>query len=232
MTACTFENVSFFYEKSFPILEKVTLKIEKGSFLGIIAPNGRGNTTLLRLMAQFLPPSSGKISIDSSSKIGYVPQNLRLDKDFPITTFDFILTGAAFLAKWFGRYPFSVKDRGEKLLKELHLQDHRNHLLGSLSGGLFQKALLARSLLSDPDILLLDEPTSNVDFSTKKEIFQMLEKYKGQKTVLVVTHDWKTAMDHLETFLCVDRKVSFLNKETLCKHFTLGLYHPLEGGKA
>ncbi len=227
MSAFSFHQVFYSYENNPPALEEVNLKVEKGSFIGVIGPNGGGKTTFLRLIAQLLSPSSGDFFLPPSLKVGYVPQNLRLDKDFPITTFDFILTGATFLSKWFGRYPLFIKKRAKELLRILQLGDYENHLLGSLSGGVFQKALLARALLADPDILLLDEPTANVDFSAKKEIFQLLESLKGKKTILVITHDWKTAIDYLETFLCINKKVTSLSKESLCKHFTLGLYHPL-----
>jgi len=223
------QNLCFAYPNSPLILEKVNLSINPGDFIGVIGPNGGGKTTLLRLLAGFLLPSKGAIHQKPSLSIGYVPQVPKLDRDFPITTFSFILTGIVSQSLWFGKYPKKWLEKAESLLDKLGLAEHRNKPIGSLSGGLLQKTLIGKALLSEPDLLLLDEPTSNVDAKAKQDIFAILESFSKERALLMVTHDWKVATDHFKNFWCVNKNVSQISKEKLCEHFTLGLYHPLEG---
>lgn len=221
------ENLCFSYDETH-ILQKVCLKIRKGEFIGIMGPNGGGKTTLLKLLLGFLSPTSGRIKV--SGRIGYVPQVQRTDRDFPITVQELILLGALSKTTFWGTYPSEIKEKANALIDLLGLREHKHKVFGSLSGGLAQRALLARALLSDPDLLLLDEPTANIDAASTKVIYEMLEKLKGDKTILVVTHDLKTIIERVDRVLCVQGEVSaFLPKE-VCEHFALGLYHtPLIG---
>lgn len=218
----------YFYAENLPILKNVSLKIYSGDFLGVVGPNGGGKTTLFRLIAGFLSPSSGTLYPVPSLRIGYVPQTSWIDRDFPITTFHFLLTGAVSRSLWWGRYPSSVKEEAVQILQRLRLESHQDKLLGSLSGGLLQKALLGRALMAHPNLLLLDEPTSNVDIHAKQEIMELLETFRGEKTVLMVTHDWKLLTEHFSQILYVNQKAALIPKEKLCHHMAMGLYHPWE----
>lgn len=216
------KNLYFSYERMH-LLQDVSLQIDEGEFIGIMGPNGGGKTTLLKLIMSFLTPTAGEIQV--RGKIGYVPQVQRTDRDFPITVTELILLGALSRTTFWGTYPAEIKGKARYLMNKLGLTAHKNKVFGALSGGLAQRALLARALLSDPDILLLDEPTANIDASSSKVIFEMLAKLKGKKTILLVTHDLKTIIERVDRVLCVQGNVSsFLPKE-VCEHFALGLYH-------
>lgn len=221
------EDLSFSYERT-GVLHQVNLKVMKGEFIGIMGPNGGGKTTLLKLLMGFLTPSKGKISV--RGKIGYVPQVQKTDRDFPIAVNELILLGALSRVNFWGAYPAEIKENASHLMDKLGLSPHKHKVFGALSGGLAQRALLARALLSDPDLLLLDEPTANIDAASTRIIFEMLEKLKGDKTILLVTHDLKTIIERVGRVICVQGTISSFLPKDVCEHFALGLYHsPLIG---
>lgn len=223
----TISNLFFSYKRH-SILEQVNLQITSGEFIGIMGPNGGGKTTLLKLLMGFLLPDKGTVHLFGAApdqmrlKIGYVPQVHYTDRDFPITVLDLILLGA--LSKTLF-YSSEIKKRAEDLIDELGLASYKNRPFSSLSGGFAQKALLARALLSDPDLLLLDEPLANIDSYSSKAIMTKLEALKGKKTILLVTHDLKTIVERVDRILCVQTQVSSLLPQEVCEHFALGLYH-------
>jgi zinc transport system ATP-binding protein len=216
------DDLYFSYE-GVNVLQKVHLHARKGEFIGIMGPNGGGKTTLLKLLMGFLRPTGGKIRVQG--KIGYVPQVHRTDRDFPITVIELVLLGALSKTTFWGTYPIAVKEKANKLIDRLGLTPHKHKVFSSLSGGLAQRALLARALLSDPDLLLLDEPTANIDAASTKVIFEILEELKGSKTILLVTHDLRTIIERVDRVLCVQGEVSSLLPKDVCEHFALGLYH-------
>lgn len=221
------ENLCFTYDRTH-ILQEVSLLIQKGEFVGIMGPNGGGKTTLLKLILGFLKPTSGCVKV--RGRIGYVPQAQKTDRDFPITTEELILLGALSQTTFWGTYPPHIKEKAAALMERLGLTEHKDKVFGSLSGGLAQRALLARALLSDPDILLLDEATANIDPASTQTIFELLEEFRGQKTILLVTHDLKTIVERVDRILCVQCTVSSYLPKEVCEHFALGLYHtPLIG---
>jgi zinc transport system ATP-binding protein len=228
-------NLSFSYENS-PLLANVSLQVKRGEFIGVIGPNGGGKTTLLKLLMGFLQPNGGKISLfkrppaAARLRIGYVPQVHRTDRDFPITLHELVLLGALSTVSFLGAYPPEIKEKALDLIEKLGLSPHKDQLFGSLSGGLAQRALLARALLSDPDLLLLDEPTANIDPPSSAAIFDLLSSFKGKKTVLFVTHDLRAVVERVDRILCVQGKIQILLPKDICEHFALGLYHtPLLG---
>ncbi|MBS0625787.1 MAG: metal ABC transporter ATP-binding protein [Verrucomicrobia bacterium] len=235
MNAIEVEDVTFSYEET-PILRSVSLDVVQGEFIGIIGPNGGGKTTLLKLLMGFLSPSKGSIRIlretteTARLHIGYVPQAHRFDREFPITVLELVLMGALSKIKSLRKVPEELQARAEKLIERLGLKLHREKAFGTLSGGLAQRALLARALLADPKILFLDEPTANIDPPSAGLIFEILEEMKGKKTILLVTHDLKTVIERVDRVICVEGTASsFLPKE-MCEHFAFGLYHaPLLG---
>lgn len=220
-------DLSFSYDST-KVLERVNLRVMEGEFIGIMGPNGGGKTTLLKLLMGFLKPTCGRVAV--TGKISYVPQVNRTDRDFPITTYELILLGALSKTTFWGTYPKKIIDKANELIELLGLTPHKHKVFGSLSGGLAQRALLARALISEPDLLLLDEPTANIDTASTLVIYELLEALKGQKTILIVTHDLRTIIERVDRVICVQEGVtSFLPKE-VCEHFALGLYHtPLLG---
>jgi zinc transport system ATP-binding protein len=228
--AVQLKDLSFSYENT-PVLQKVTLHIESGEFIGIMGPNGGGKTSLLKLLMGFLTPSQGTVSIfgkapwEGSTRIGYVPQVFRTDRDFPITLRELVLLGALSKLSFFGNYPSEIKERADELIEQLGLSPHKHKVFGSLSGGLAQRALLARALLSDPDLLLLDEPTANIDAPSIAVMFELLESLKKEKTILLVTHDLRTIIERVDRVLCVQGQIHSYWPKEVCEHFALGLYH-------
>lgn len=225
--AISASQISFSYAKT-PILQKVDLQIAVGEFIGIIGPNGGGKTTLLKLIMGFLTPASGEIflfgnpPIQMRKRISYVPQAHQTDPDFPITVLELVMLGCV-ENRFF--YPSHTKEKALHLISELGLESYRSQPFASLSGGLAQRALLARALISDPDLLLLDEPTANIDPNSRLAILEKLEAFKKTKTVLLVTHDLRTIIERVDRILCVQNQITSYLPSQVCEHFAFGLYH-------
>jgi len=230
MSVITLENLCFSYENT-PILENVSFTVDKGSINAIIGPNGGGKTTLLKLLLGLLKPSSGSITIENKTpfsmrdKIGYVPQATKVDPYFPISLYEVILLGQVEKAFLFSKYPKEIYQKADTLVELLDLQDHKNKSFGALSGGLKQRTLIARALLSDPEFLFLDEPTASIDIENQKKVFSLLEHFKGKKTILMVTHDLEAIFKNVDKVLSCQKAVTTLLPDQVCKHFTFGLYH-------
>lgn len=232
----TFENVNFAYDDLL-ILDAVNLSIYKGEFIGIFGPNGGGKTTFLKLLMGFLKPLSGSIQVLAGSakgarkQLGYVPQNTRVDKQFPISVLEVVLAGALSLVSAFGFYPKKVKERAEEALIKVGLIDYKDRPFGTLSGGQAQRVLIARSIISEPQILLLDEPTASVDPEAEQEIYDLILELKQSMTILMVTHDLQAVIKSAHRLFCIQRKVCLVKPDELCGHFAMGLYHtPLTKG--
>lgn len=224
------DNLHFSYEGR-PVLENISLSIPKGQFVGIIGPNGSGKTTFMKLLAGLLKPTSGKLLVAGkaphvhSQKVGYVPQANSRDLLFPITVFELVLSGLPAKNRWFGKYTNEEKEKAMELLGKFKLEKHKDSKAGELSGGLMQRCFLARVLIADPEILLLDEPTANIDPFTREQIFQFLFSMKGLKTICLVTHDLKTIIENVTQIICIEKKATIYQPGELCEHFTMGLYH-------
>ncbi|NRA90212.1 MAG: ABC transporter ATP-binding protein [Simkaniaceae bacterium] len=234
MTAICFENLSFSYD-SIDVLKNVSFKIDEGEYVGIIGPNGGGKTTSIKLMLGFLKPKSGKVRVLGGApsaarpQVGYVPQVNSYDKDFPISAIEVILTGSLTKLNWLGRFSKSEPEKAKRLLKEVGLEGYEDRPFGSLSGGQAQKVLIARALMCDPEILLLDEPTANVDAQSEEAIFSYLKALTGKKTILIVTHNFDAILKNVQRVLCFQQEVSSMLPKDVCEHFSLGMYHPIEG---
>ena len=174
------DNISFAYKQR-NILEDVNLEIQKGEFASIVGPNGGGKTTLLKLILGLIKPDKGKIRIFDKEpgkirhRIGYMPQYAHLDMNFPANVMDVVLMGR--LGR--GNLWFSKKDRTKalKAIDQVGMSGFIKTGFNELSGGQKQRILIARALCSSPDILLLDEPTANVDHETEENLLSILQKF-------------------------------------------------------
>jgi zinc transport system ATP-binding protein len=229
-TIINVSQLDFGYGKNL-ILENVNLQVAKGEFIGMFGPNGGGKTTLLKLLMGFLRPLKGEVFLfgktpkQARKKISYVPQISRYDRQFPISVLELVLTGLLSSAPWWGGTPSSHKEKAIDALKKVGLLEFKNRAFGTLSGGQAQRALIARALVNDPELLLLDEPTASVDPEAQKEIHQLLSQFKGKMTILMVTHDLQPILNKAEKLFCVQGKVTTYLPQELCQHFALGLYH-------
>lgn len=213
-------------------MHDIDLAVKEGEFLAIFGPNGGGKTTFLKLLMGFLKPNKGEISLfDSSPKkarkrIGYVPQVMQFDREFPISVFELVLMGCLSKANWWGILPKEAKQKAEEALHKVGLLDYKERAFGTLSGGQAQRALIARALVADPDLLLLDEPTASVDPDAEAQIQQLLLKLKGSMTIIMVTHDLQGIVEKADRLLCIHRTLTSFTPPEVCEHFAMGLYHP------
>jgi len=204
--AIRFEYVSFSYEKT-PVLKDVSFHIHEKEFVTLVGPNGSGKTTLLKLILGFLKPQSGRITVFESepSKVnaGYVPQLMDTNIDIPITVIDVVKSG---LINGFSRLNIknSVKDI-QRVMELLDIADLKNSKYSDLSGGQKRRVLVARALVSNPSLLVLDEPTANMDIESERKLFSVLENLKKNTTIMIVTHDTEFVSELTDVLLCIGR---------------------------
>lgn len=231
--AVELDHVGFSYQST-PVLSQVSFQIYPGEFVGMIGPNGGGKTTLLKLILGFLKPSQGTLRLfgkplsgqpHSPTRIAYVPQSMRFDRDFPISVEEVVLSGILSHLHWYGRFSRADRHTARQALDNMGLAHLADAPFGTLSGGQAQRVLIARALVSQPQLLLLDEPTASVDSQAEADIYAILNQLKGKMTILMVTHDLRAAIDQVERVLCVQGSVISLKAEEVCKHFAFGLYH-------
>ncbi|MCD6229498.1 MAG: ABC transporter ATP-binding protein [Candidatus Diapherotrites archaeon] len=203
------ENVSFSYgQKEF--LKDINLSIYKDDFLGIIGPNGGGKTTLLKLVLGLLKPKKGKIRVfgktpkEGRESIGYFSQFKDIDFDFPITAFEIVLLSRVG-KKLFKRYTRQDKEAAEKALKDLGIWHLRDNKLSELSGGEKQRVFIARALANEPEVLLLDEPMSNLDMHIQEEFYGILRQLNKKISIVLVDHDLEMLSKHAKEIVCVNK---------------------------
>ncbi|MFA7348022.1 MAG: ABC transporter ATP-binding protein [Desulfurivibrionaceae bacterium] len=210
-TAIRIRDLDFSYNGT-PILQGVTLEIMARDSLCIVGPNGGGKTTLLKLILGLLKPNRGEIEVlglppeKSRLRIGYVPQYARYDPQFPVTVLDVVLMGR--LDRIFcGPYAKRDKEAALAALAEMGLADLAGRLFAEISGGQRQRVLIARALAAEGELLILDEPTANIDAASEEHLFELLAKLNERLTVMLVTHDVGFASKFFKSIVCVNRQV-------------------------
>ena len=209
--AITIANLFFSYDGR-EILSDVNLSIRSFDSICIVGPNGGGKTTLMKLMIGLLSPDRGDILIygrrpeEAKKLIGYVPQYAEYDKQFPISVKEVVCMGR--LGNSFtGRYTRNDWDQTMTALSEVGLEQFADRAFSALSGGQRQRALIARALASGGEILILDEPTANIDQETEQHLFELLGELNQRMTILMVTHDVGFASKFFKRIACVNRRV-------------------------
>jgi len=205
------DNVSFAYAQE-PILKDVNLELTGGDMICLVGPNGGGKTTLLRLILGMLKPDRGQIRVLDTTpevarrQIGYVPQYTHFDLKFPVSVMDVVLMGRLQRGR-FG--PFARRDRAvaRQALPEAGLADLENRPFSALSGGQRQRVLIARALASEPRMLLLDEPTSNVDALAEQKLYELLRELNQRLTIVMVSHDLGVVSQMVDSVVCVHQVV-------------------------
>ena len=195
------ENVSFAYNKE-NVLQDIIMYVDEGDFVGIVGCNGSGKSTLMKLLIGQLTPSKGKIKLFNEelskskdlNKIGYVPQiSLSSNATFPATVEEIVMTN---LYSKIGFMKFPKKEHKEKVkevLKKVNMQDYSKRLIGNLSGGQQQRVMIAKALVSDPKVIILDEPTTGIDAASEKSLYALLNKLNKESkiTIIIVSHDFE-----------------------------------------
>lgn len=209
--AIELRGVCFAYDRHL-VLEDVTLDIAPLDFVSIIGPNGGGKTTLLKLLLGLLEPSRGSVRVfgkpprEARMRIGYMPQHTQLDPLFPATALDVALMGRLRPGITFGARPSADRAAAMRALAAVGLDDRAAEPFSNLSGGQKQRVLIARALTGDPQLLLLDEPTSNLDIHIESELFSLLREMNQRMTIVLVSHDVGFVSQLVRTVVCVNRK--------------------------
>lgn len=229
MAVCV-DNLTVMYEQT-PAIAGVCLDVEVGEYLGIIGPNGGGKTTLLKTILGIVTPVSGKIEIfgrkpgKAGQLLGYVPQITALDKSFPITVHEVVLTGTLNpKLSLFHKYSKSDMEKVDELLERVGIYKLKGRMISELSGGEFQKMLIARALAIDPKLLLLDEPTASVDASARDQIFSMLSELNNSMTIILVTHDLLAVSSHVKSLACLNGRLVYHGSTELNEEVVKTLY--------
>ena len=207
MNAIEIRNLTVAYGENIA-LENLNLDIEAGSLMALVGPNGAGKSTLIKTILKFLKQITGEIKINAKT-FAYVPQRNSVDWDFPTTLFDVVEMGCYGRVGFFKRVSTEEKQKVLKAIEQVGMLDFKDRQISELSGGQQQRAFIARALVQEADIYLMDEPFQGVDSTTEKSIVDILKKLKSEgKTLIVVHHDLQTVPTYFET-------VTFINKSVI-----------------
>lgn len=216
-------NLSFSYEKE-RVLEDISFDVKKNDFLTIIGPNGGGKTSLLKILLGINPLQKGEIKINNNfylnelQNIGYVPQNTNINLTFPITVLEVVMMGQNSLKKRVFGYKDEEKNMAIESLKKVNMYEFKNRKMSTLSGGQRQRVLIARALFCKPLILILDEPTSNIDIKGCEEIYTTLKELTKDITVLVVSHDITVVLKYATNAIYINKKLTFHDLSNIKKN--------------
>lgn len=203
------------------ILKDVSFEIFDDDFIGIIGPNGGGKTTLLNVILGLIKPFKGSVVFyddhqnERNNKIGYLPQINKIDKKFPITVNEVVLSGLIYGTGVFGRYSKQQIKKAEDTLKRIGICDLKKLTIGELSGGQIQKVLLARAIVSSPRLLILDEPNTFVDNQFEGELYEILKDLNKEMAIVIVSHDVGTISSYIKTIACVNRDLHYHNSNKI-----------------
>ncbi|PID28401.1 MAG: hypothetical protein CSB55_05380 [Candidatus Cloacimonadota bacterium] len=228
MAIIEFSDVWFSYNNSV-VLEDINLKIERNDFFAVIGSNGGGKTTLLKLILGILKPDSGIVTIDGQKAgekniIGYVPQYSEFDNSFPIKVREVVLSGLVQRKSFFPYYSDKEIKKAEESLEVLGVSQVGKKIFHNLSGGQKQRVLMARALISKPEILILDEPTASVDHSVEQDIFEHLKKINDNMTIVMVTHDLGFVSSYVNKAACLNRKIHVHNTSEINRDSVFEMY--------
>jgi len=216
-TIISLKNINFTFSKKGPlVLADINLDIKQNDFLAIIGPNGGGKTTLLKIILGLLKPDSGTIDYSTfskntkSNKIGYVPQFSHFDKDFPINVLDLVLMGRLNSKKGlFKHYNSLDKKISLDSLDKLGILDLASNSINELSGGQLQRVLIARALTSEPEIMLMDEPSASIDKVSEEKLTELLKELNKKIPIVIVTHDTTSIAPFVKQIACINRKLHY-----------------------
>lgn len=208
------QHVTAGYEQKI-VLRDISLTVWEKDFLGIIGPNGGGKTTLLKVILGLLSPHTGTVrfyageEVVPALRIGYLPQMSLIDKKFPISVKEVIASGLTAEKPLFRGFNVAQKQRIEEVIIQMGLQELANRPIGALSGGQLQRVLLGRSIVSRPQLLVLDEPNSYVDKRFESHFYQLLQEINKESAVILVSHDIGTVLTMVKNIACVNETLHY-----------------------
>jgi zinc transport system ATP-binding protein len=211
--AIEIENLDFRFNGGPRVLEDVNLHIARGDFASVIGPNGGGKTTLIKLILGLFTPTTGAIRVlgetplKARPRIGYMPQHAMMDPRFPVRALDVVMMGRLGRGLTFGSFSAADHRAAEAALAQVGLEEAGGRPFSDLSGGQRQRVLLSRALVTEPEMLLLDEPAAGLDQKVEKDFFELLQELNRHLTVVLVSHDLGFVSGFVRTVICVHRRV-------------------------
>lgn len=213
------ENINFAYDSK-TVLKNVDLEIKRGTFMGLVGPNGGGKTTIIKILLGLLKPDSGKVYINNQpidkfkdwNKIGFVSQKANtFNKGFPATVFEVVSMGLTAKLGYLKFFNKASKKQVLHAIDQVGMSDFAYRNIGDLSGGQQQRVFIARALVSEPDLLILDEPTVGIDFKNVERFYELLHKLNTEQniTLLLVTHDTGAMTNYATNIVCLNQTMHF-----------------------
>jgi zinc transport system ATP-binding protein len=208
-------DLSVAYDSELPVLKNISLSIFQNDFLGIVGPNGGGKTTLLKAMLGLITASSGTIELFKDGErinnlnIGYLPQINRIDKNFPISVLDVILSGLTIKKRLFSNYTAQQKVQATHTAQKMGLSDLLKRPIGELSGGQLQRTLLGRAIVDNPDLLVLDEPDSYIDKQFEADFYNILSELNSHTAIVLVSHNVGTVVSCAKNIAYIDGSLQY-----------------------
>ena len=223
------KNLSVRFDRDL-VLSDVDFEISRGDFVGMIGPNGGGKTTLIKAILGLVEPENGEIKFNiPNNKLGYLPQINQIDKRFPITVLDVVRSGKSEGKKlnFFKSNRADLK-YAESLLDEMGILNLRNRAIGELSGGQMQRVFLCRSLMNQPELLILDEPETFVDNQFESELYEMLKELNKRMAIILVSHDVGTISYYVKTIACINLHLHYHPSNIITKEQLASYNCPLQ----
>lgn len=195
------------------VLHDVNLDVYEQDFLGIIGPNGGGKTTLIKCILGLLKPTGGEIILHAPDKsqlfLGYLPQYNTIDRKFPISVEEVILSGLSIQKSLSSRFTPEQKEKGKQIIARMGLEGLERRSIGQLSGGQLQRALLGRAIISDPSVLILDEPSTYIDKRFEARLYELLAEINKECAIILVSHDIGTVLQQVKSIACVNETLDY-----------------------
>lgn len=207
-------DISASYDEK-TVLSSVNLTLYERDFLGIIGPNGGGKTTLVKIMLGLLHPTTGTLHFFRDGKevpeitMGYLPQYNNIDKKFPISVYEVVLSGLNKQKSLFHRYTSGQHAQVRHIIARMGLEGLEKRAIGELSGGQLQRALLGRALVSNPEVVILDEPNTYIDKRFEAKLYSLLEEINKECAIVLVSHDIGTVLQNVKAIACVNETLDY-----------------------
>jgi zinc transport system ATP-binding protein len=195
------------------VLHDIDLSVEENDFIAIIGPNGGGKSTLLKIILGLLTPDTGEVKVfgkepsKARNLIGYLPQKVSFDPEFPINVFDTVLSGR--YRGLFKGYLKDDKDAVIQALKDTELLELKNRQISKLSGGQIQRVFIARAIVRQPKLLIMDEPMSSIDPEMQNSFYKLLSQLKDKMAIILVSHDVGAVSSQVDKIACLNRKLFY-----------------------
>ena len=191
------------------VLHDIHLSVYERDFLGIIGPNGGGKTTLVKCILGLLKPTGGEIIYHCKPLLGYLPQYSTIDRKFPISVEEVILSGLSIQKSLTSRFTPEQREKGKQIISRMGLEGLEHRSIGRLSGGQLQRALLGRAIISDPSVLILDEPSTYIDKRFEARLYELLAEINKECAIILVSHDIGTVLQQVKSIACVNETLDY-----------------------